>query len=267
MPDAAIVDPQAVRLERRGPVALVTLDRPDQLNAINRDIVAGLDRAVGEVERDPGLRAVVLTGAGRAFCAGADIAMMQTLDSAHAFAAYLAELGGVLDRIERLACPVIGALNGMAFGGGLELALTCDLRIMAEGASVGVPEIRIGVLPGGGGTQRLPRLVPTAIAAEMILSGAPLPAADALRIGLVNALAPAAEVVDVALAKAAALAELPTAALAAGKLLVRAAAATDLANGLELERRIVTDLFDSADRVEGMGAFLEKRAARFHGGG
>ncbi|MDH4146574.1 MAG: enoyl-CoA hydratase/isomerase family protein [Acidimicrobiia bacterium] len=257
---------EVVRFERRGAVALVTLDRPDQLNAIDRSVVEGLAAATATVESDASLRAVVITGTGRAFCAGADIAMMQTLDDPRAFAGYLDDLGAVLSRIETLPCPVVGALNGMAFGGGLELALVCDLRVLADDASVGVPEIRIGVLPGGGGTQRLARLVPAAIATQMVLSGAPLAAADAHRLGLVNELAPAERVLDVALERGTALAELPSAAIAAGKALVRAAATTDLASGLELERRVVADLFDSDDRREGMGAFLDKRPARFHPG-
>jgi enoyl-CoA hydratase len=251
--------------ELDGPVAVLTLQRPDQLNALDGAVLDELDRALDRIDADSAQRVVVVTGAGRAFSAGADIAMMQRFEATSDFRAYLRRIGAVFDRLEALDRPTVAAIGGIAFGGGCELALCCDLRIMARNASLGVPEIRIGVLPGAGGTQRLPRLLPDAVAKQLLYTGDPLSAEDALRHGVVNEVVEPGEALPAALRWAHRLAELPPRALSGAKALVTASHATALAQGLELERRVVAELYDSEDRVEGMGAFLEKRPARFTG--
>lgn len=255
---------ERVTVERRGPAGVVRLDRPRRLNAIDRAMVRELDRAVQALGEDPSVAAVVFTGEGRAFSAGADIAEISQMDGPQEFLAFSREIQAAFDRIDDLPKPTIAAINGVAFGGGCELALACDLRVMADDASLGLPEVKIGVLPGAGGTQRLRRLVPEAVAKHVLLFGDPLPAADALRLGLVNELVAAVGVVDTAVAWAERLADRPPLALRAAKELVRAAGG-DLGSGLRAEQQAVALLFGTEDAREGMQAFLDKRPARFLG--
>lgn len=214
---------------------------------------------------DPAVAAVVFTGEGRAFSAGADIAEISQLDGPQEFLGFIREIQGAYDRIDELAKPTIAAINGIAFGGGCELALACDLRVMATDAALGVREVKIGVLPGAGGTQRLPRLLPEAVAKQMLLFGDPLPAEDALRHGIVNEVVPASEVLHTAVAWAERLAALPPLAVREAKELVRVAGDSDLRSGLRAEQQAVALLFGTDDREEGMRAFLEKRQASFTG--
>lgn len=252
-------------VERRGAVGVVRLNRPDRLNAIGRQTVQDLRDACELLSVDPAVAAVVFTGEGRAFSAGADISEVSTLDGPQEFLGFIKEIQGAYDLIDELAKPTIAAINGIAFGGGCELAIACDLRIMALGAALGVPEVKIGVLPGAGGTQRLPRLLPEAVAKQMLLFGDPLPADDALRHGIVNEVVPASEVLHTAVAWAERLAALPPLAVRAAKELVRVAGDTDLRSGLQSEQHAVALLFGTDDRREGMLAFLEKRGASFTG--
>lgn len=256
---------ELVQREVEGPVATLTLNRPRQLNAVDPELLASLDGALDAIEGDPAIRAVVLAGAGRAFCAGADIAALAAMDDAAAFGRYLAAFHETLDRIEVLDRPVVAAVAGLAYGGGLELALACDLRVAGPASSFGVPEITIGVLPGAGGTQRLPRLVPETVAREMLMLGEPLDAEAAHHHGLVNRVVADEEVGRAAAALAERLAALPPLALAEAKRLLRTGRDVDQRSGMELERRVVAGLFDTEDRVEGMSAFLAKRPATFRG--
>ena len=162
--------------QTRGPVAVLTLNRPGRLNAIGRDVLALLAAAVTEAAADERVRALVIAGAGRAFCAGADLDEIEALTDARAFRAYVAAMTEAYQLIADCPKPSVAALHGLAFGGGLELALACDLRVAEAGARLGMPEMKLGVLPGAGGTQRLPRLVPPGIAKQMILTGEPLTA-------------------------------------------------------------------------------------------
>lgn len=264
MGDAVSEHPASVVVERRGSAGVVRLDRPGRLNAIDRAMLRELDRAVQAVSDDPSVAAVVFTGEGRAFSAGADIAEISELDGPQEFLSFSREIQAAFDRIDDLPKPTIAAINGVAFGGGCELALACDLRVMADDASLGLPEIKIGVLPAAGGTQRLTRLVPEAVAKHMLLFGDPVSAADALRLGLVNELVAAPNVVGTAVAWAERLADRPPLALRAAKELVRAAGA-DLRSGLRAEQQAVALLFGTEDAREGMQAFLDKRPARFRG--
>jgi enoyl-CoA hydratase len=253
-----------LRFERHDHVALLVLDRPERLNAIGSDTVAELHHHLDVIEADPTLRAIVITGAGRAFSAGADISELDTLQNGADFARFVKGLTDAYDRLEASAVPSIAAVNGMAFGGGCELALACDLRLAAPGARFGVPEIKLGLLPAAGGSQRLTRMLPPGIAKHMLMTGAALDVPTAMQFGLVSSVHD--DVVAAALELAAALAAGPPRALAAAKKLVQAGIELPLAMGVELERSTVSALFDTHDRVEGLTAFREKRPPNFSGG-
>jgi enoyl-CoA hydratase len=254
-----------VSVERDGAVADLILDRPDKLNTFDTALTDALAGAVIELADDRSVRAVVVSGEGKAFSAGADIAEFSTLPDGKAFGAFLERLEGTFARLSELPQPTIAAVHGVAYGGGMELALACDFRVAEERARFGLPEIKLGILPGAGGTQRTPRLLPRSVALRMILTGEPIGAEDALRFGFVEQVAPAGEGRRVAHELAARLAALPPLAIAAAKRLVRNGAALPLDQALALERETEIELFDTADRAEGTAAFLEKREPRFEG--
>jgi enoyl-CoA hydratase/carnithine racemase len=254
-----------VRLELRGNVALVTLDRPSRMNALSRDSVLGLGRIGRELEASAGVRAVVLTGAGeRAFCAGADLkerlgmSEAQVLEQLGLYRSELAWLG-------HFRVPVIAAINGVALGGGLELALACDLRVAREGALLGLPETSLGIIPGAGGTQRLPRLVGEAKAKELILLGQRLSAEQALAIGLVHRVVPAAEaLLDATLEFIRPISEGAPIAQGAALRALRASS-LPLEEGLKVELSAYEECLGSEDRREALLAFKEQRPPRFQG--
>jgi len=252
-----------LRFERHERVALLTLDRPDRLNAIGSDTVAELLAHLEVIEGDEELRAIVITGAGRAFSAGADITELETLRDGADFGRFVSLLTDAYARLQASPVPSIAAINGMAFGGGFELALACDLRLASPGARLGVPEVKLGLLPAAGGSQRLARMVSPGVAKHLLMTGDPISADEALRLGLVNSVHEG--VVEAALALAARLADGPPHALAAAKRLVDEGGPMPLADGIAFERATVSALFDSADRVEGIAAFLAKRPAHFTG--
>jgi enoyl-CoA hydratase len=256
---------QHVTLEREDAVAIVTIDRPRVLNALNRAALDELRRGMLALRADDGVRAVVLTGAGdRAFAAGADIGEFaaQTPAGMRACA-----LGGqhVFDLVETLGKPVIAAVNGYALGGGCELAMACTLRVASESARFGQPEINLGLIPGFGGTQRLIRLVGKGRALELLLTGEPITAAEAYRIGLVNRVVPAAELGTAARALAAALAAKPPVAARYILEAVARGADTPLREALALEAALFGLVAATEDRHEGTAAFLEKRPPAFKG--
>ncbi|HYP90449.1 MAG TPA: enoyl-CoA hydratase-related protein [Polyangiaceae bacterium] len=254
------------RLERRGTVALVTLDRPERMNALSRGLVARFGDIGREVAAQSDVRLVIVTGAGdKAFCAGADLKERATLshDEVRALLlAYESELGW----LQTIAVPTLAAINGAALGGGLELALLCDLRIAAPHAVLGLPETSLGVIPGAGGTQRLPRLLGEARAAELILRAARLTAPEALILGLVNQVLPKSDdfVRDVIDWADPILSGAPLAIRAAVQA-IRGATTRDLREGLALERAAYERCLQSEDRVEALAAFAEKRKPVFHG--
>jgi enoyl-CoA hydratase len=256
---------QALFSQARGAVAVLTLNRPDRLNAIGRDVLGLLAIAVAEAEADEQIRALVIAGAGRAFCAGADLGEIEALPDARAFRRFIARMTEVYQLISDCPKPSVAALHGVAFGGGLELALACDLRVAETGARLGVPEMKLGVLPGAGGTQRLPRLVPPAIAKQMILTGEPVTAQRAYDLGLVNELAAPGEALTAALALAGQLAAGAPLALAAGKRLVDRGPGMDLAAAISYEGESVSMLFGTADRAAGLAAFRARRPPAFTG--
>ncbi len=246
-------------------IASVTINRPDKLNALNGELIGELDDAFGRVAAEPEIRAVLLTGAGeKAFVAGADIRELPVGDAAAARAMSMTGQA-VMRRLECLGKPSLAAINGFALGGGLELALSATLRVAAENAKLGLPEIRLGIMPGYGGTARLPRLVGRGRALEMLLTGEPVDAQQALRIGLVNHVVPFEELLPFSrqlLGKMLANAPLATAAI-----LETADRALDLplAQAFETEAAAFGTLSASADAVEGTRAFLEKRKPVFKG--
>ncbi|KAF1686352.1 enoyl-CoA hydratase [Pseudoxanthomonas broegbernensis] len=246
-------------------VRVLTIDRPERLNALDRQTLEALDVAFTAAEDDPQVRVVVLTGAGpKAFVAGADIAQMAALTpiQAHEFSALGQRL---MRRIERLPKPVVAMVNGYALGGGLELALACHLRIAAEGTRLGQPEVGLGLMPGFGGTQRLLRLAGRGAALELCLLGAPIDAARALQLGLVQRVVAAADLETATMELAARLAAAAPLALRGILDAVLAGGECPLEEGLAFESARFGLLFASQDMREGTAAFLEKRTPRFGG--
>jgi enoyl-CoA hydratase len=249
--------------EKQGRVLQVTLNRPDALNALSADLLRELDVVLKNCEDDSEVGAVVITGAGRAFAAGADIAAMYAYSPDEALA--FSELGhSVFDRLAALPQPVVAAINGYALGGGLELALAADIRYASEKAKLGSPEISLGIIPGFGATQRLPRLVGRGPATEMLLTGRQVDAATALRLGLVTEVFPADELLPKALDAARILSEKGRVSLHLMKEAIAHGLDSDLRTGLMLEAQLFSDCFRGPDQKEGMSAFLEKRPAKFH---
>jgi enoyl-CoA hydratase len=245
-----------VRLERDGAVGVIRLDRPP-VNAINAVIHRELLEVARQVAGNPAIRAVVLHGGERAFAGGADIKEMMDRTPGE-----IAVLGGALNdavnAVARLTQPVIAAITGYALGGGLELALAADFRIVAENALLGLPEITLGVIPGGGGTQRLPRLIGVTKAKEMIFTGRPVSGADAVGIGLASRAVPADQVFAEALKMAQRLSAGPTAALAAAKRAIDDGLDGSLSAGLELEGRKFAEVFGTEDQKIGMTSFVRE---------
>ncbi len=251
--------------ERDGALAVLTLNRPDKLNALNAELLGELDAALAELSRDASIACAILTGAGeKAFAAGADIAAMlsMTTEQARSFS----EVGHrICSRIERAPFPVIGAINGFALGGGCELALACDFLYASDKAKLGQPEVNLGIIPGFGGTQRLARRVGIARARELCFTGDTIGAEDALRMGLVNAVVPHAELLPKVKEVAAKIASKGRVAIAQCKRVMFSGADVPLDVANALETQAFAMLFGTSDRKEGMSAFLEKRKAAFTG--
>ena len=254
-----------ILLETADGIATVTVNRPDKLNALNLTVIAELTAAFEQLRDDPAVRAVLFTGAGeKAFIAGADIAGLSKLDPQAA--RENATRGQRLTLVmEGLGKPVLAAINGFALGGGCELALACTLRVAAEGVRIGQPEVKLGVICGYGGTQRLPRLVGRGRALELLLTGEPIDAAEALRIGLVNRVVPREKLIEETRAIARKI-------LAVGPLAVRRTLEAvgrgmdgALADGMVLEADLFGACFGTRDMKEGTSAFLEKRPPKFTG--
>jgi enoyl-CoA hydratase len=259
-----VTEAELVLVERQPAqrTAIVRLNRPKQLNALNGAVMDALCDALEELDREDEIRAIVVTGNERAFAAGADIGEMA---GAGAIDMLRTNRIGQWDRIRRLGKPVIAAVSGWCLGGGCELAMTLDLIVAGEGAKFGQPEIKIGVIPGAGGTQRLTRAIGKSKAMEMILTGEPISAAEAERAGLVARVVPDELVVEDALALAARIAKQSPLALRLAKEAVNAAYEMSLSDALTHERRLFYLLFASEDQKEGMAAFLEKRSPDFRG--
>jgi enoyl-CoA hydratase len=251
-----------LKTETRNAVAVVTLDRPEKLNALSPELLAALADKLEDLNKEDAVKAIVLWGGQKVFAAGADI---EAMAKASPVDILLRNTRKLWQRLWSLEKPLIAAVNGVAFGGGCELALGCDLIVAGETARFGQPEIKIGIMPGAGGTQRLARAIGPYKAMEMVLTGEPISAAEAHAAGMVNRVVPDEQVLDEAVALAAKIAERPTVAVRLARQALRYGTERTLADGLELERRNYRMLYDTEDQKEGMAAFLEKRSPKFKG--
>jgi enoyl-CoA hydratase len=251
---------ETIIAETKGRVGLIRLNRPHALNALNARLVAETSAALDAFEADDGIGAIVITGSDKAFAAGADIKEMQ---SKSYMQAYKEDFISAWDRVARCRKPTIAAVAGFALGGGCELAMMCDIIIAADTAKFGQPEIKLGVMPGAGGTQRLIRQVGKAKAMEMCLTGRMMDAAEAERVGLVSRVVPAAGMLEDAMKTAATIAAMSLPAAMMTKESINRAYETTLAEGIRFERRVFHAMFATADQKEGMAAFVDKRKADF----
>ena len=252
---------ETIICEREGNVATVTLNRPDSLNSINSKLATELEAAFKEFDEDNSIRAVIVTGAGRAFCAGRDIKEISETEPP-----LVRRRSTYFEAIENTRKPVLAAINGLAVGGGLEIALVCDFRIASEGATFGFGEVKIGVVPLGGGAIRLPRLIGIGKAKELLYFGNQIDAQEAYRIGLVNKVVAAEKLMDEAKNWMRELAERPPVALEMLKSMVNIGMQMDsLASALDFEQKCGSILFQTEDMVEGTRAFVEKRKPVFKG--
>ena len=253
---------ETILIETRGAVTLITLNRPQALNALNSQVLADLIDAFGKFDADDSQRCAVLTGSEKAFAAGADIKEMQ----AQSFAGmYSSNFFAGWERVTATRKPWIAAVNGFALGGGCEVAMMADFIIAGDGAKFGQPEIKLAVTPGMGGSQRLTRAIGKAKAMEMCLTGRMMGAVEAEAAGLVARIVPAADLVDEAVKTATAIAGMAPLAAMATKEMVNAAFETSLQQGVVFERRLFHGLFGTADQKEGMAAFVEKRPGEWSG--
>ncbi|MFI6638481.1 enoyl-CoA hydratase [Streptomyces sp. NPDC050504] len=254
---------ETVLVERKGRVAVLTLNRPEALNALNLQVMTEVVAAVAELDRDPDVGCILLTGSAKAFAAGADIKEMRPqsyLDM------YLTDWFAAWDRLGQVRTPTVAAVAGYALGGGCELAMLCDVLIAADTAKFGQPEIKLGVIPGIGGSQRLTRAVGKAKAMELCLTGRIMGAEEAERAGLVSRIVPADDLREEALAVATTVAEMSKPVAMMAKEAVNRAFETTLAEGVRFERRLFHAVFATADQKEGMSAFVDKRPPHFiHG--
>jgi enoyl-CoA hydratase len=252
---------QSILIERHDRVALITLNRPEALNALNLQLMHDVTGALAELDHDPAIGCIVITGSSRAFAAGADIKEMQ--QSAGYMDMYLQDWFSGWDDLSRVRTPIIAAVAGYALGGGCELAMLCDFIIAADSARFGQPEIKLGVIPGIGGSQRLTRIVGKSKAMEMCLTGRNMDAEEAERSGLVARVVPADTLLTDALTTAATIAGMSTPIAMMLKESVNRAYETTLAEGVRFERRLFHATFATRDQKEGMAAFVEKRSPDF----
>lgn len=255
----------SVLLRKEGAVGVLTLNRPEVYNCLNLETLFTLRRLIAEIDADREIRAVIVTGAGeKAFCSGADLKERRTMTDLQV-QLYIRTIRDTFSELERLPKPVIAAINGVALGGGTELALACDLRVMSESAQMGLTETSLGIIPGAGGTQRLPRLIGKGKAKELIFTARRVHAEEALAIGLVNRTTPPDQVMASALALAEEMAANAPLALAQAKFAIDYGMEADLATGLAVESSAYQVLIPTRDRLEGLEAFREKRKPVYRG--
>ncbi|MDX1437894.1 MAG: enoyl-CoA hydratase-related protein [Anaerolineales bacterium] len=255
-------DERFILEDRRGHVGIIQLHRPDVLNALSPQVLAELSAALSAQDADPGIRVIVLTGNDRAFAAGADLKAM--VDWTPELIEEI-DTGQYWSAIRNVTKPVIAAVSGFAFGGGCELAMMCDLIVASETARFAQPEIKVGIMPGAGGTQRLVKAIGPYRAMEMVLTGEPISAEQAYAFGLVNRVVPVERYLDEAIQLASQIAARPPVAVRSAKQALRRGVETTLEEGLALERENYIGLYETEDQQEGMRAFLEKREPVFKG--
>ncbi|EHQ87935.1 enoyl-CoA hydratase/isomerase family protein [Desulfosporosinus youngiae] len=255
---------ETILVEIEEGIATITLNRPEVLNALNSQVFNELGEAAAQLTADQSVRAVIITGGEKVFAAGADIKQMASATAVEVSSSVRPSMIA-FNRIENMPKPVIAAIAGYALGGGCELTLTADVRIAAENAQLGFPEIKLGILPGGGGTQRLPRLIGPGKAKELIFSGDFIPAEEALRIGLVNKVVPAGQLLAEARKMAGKFAARGAVAVQMAKSCINEGLQMDLDRGLQYEHKCFSLLFATEDQKEGMQAFVEKRKPNFKG--
>lgn len=262
---ADVPDAPPLIAQRREHTLVLTLNRPERRNALSRALVDALHAQIQPLAEPGDLRAVILTGAGeRAFCAGADLREREGMSDAEVLR-FLDDLNGLMNTLAELPIPVIAAINGFALGGGLELALACDLRVACADAVVGLTETRLGIIPGAGGTQRLSRLVGPGRAKSLIFTGRRLDAMRAMELGLLDDVVPADELQDRAWDLADEIAQAAPLAIAQAKRAIDLGWQRPLHEGLQVEREAYLPLLDTADRLEALEAFRERRAPQFRG--
>lgn len=251
-----------ILFERKENIVVITMNRPKALNALNDATLKDLNKALDAIQEDAGIKGVIITGADRAFVAGADISQMADYNSEQA-RAYMEFAQETFNRIELSGKPFIAAVNGFALGGGCELSMACDIRLASEKAKFGQPEITLGIIPGFGGSQRLPRLVGPGIAKELIYTGRMVDAAEAVAIGLANKVYPADQLLDEAMKMMQTIVKMSGIAVRYAKIAINRGADTDIYKALELEKDLIALCFSTDDQKEGCRAFLEKRPAKF----
>lgn len=253
-----------VTLDMEGPVAVLRLNRPEVMNAFNGEMVQALSDRLDLLRFDPAVRVVIVTGAGKAFSAGADLKERAGM-TPEQVRAFIFKIRRLMDDVEQFSKPVIAAVNGVALGGGTELALATDIRIAADAATMGLTETRLAIIPGAGGTQRLPRLVGKGTAKEMIFTGRRIDAREALRIGLVNQVHPSEALMAACLRLAGEICECGPVAVEQAKYAINRGLETDMATGLAIESNAYWVCIPTEDRTEGLAAFREKRKPQYKG--
>nr|WP_206529391.1 enoyl-CoA hydratase [Brevibacillus sp. SYP-B805] len=254
-----------VSFRKEGLVGVLTIERPEVYNCLNLETLFAMRQLIADIALDKEVRVLIVTGAGdKAFCSGADLKERRTMTEQQV-QRYIRTIRDTFTELERLPKPVIAAINGLALGGGTELALACDLRVMSDTAEMGLTETALGIIPGAGGTQRLPRLVGKGVAKELIFTARRVPAAEALRIGLVNRVVPDDQVMAAAFELANRMAENAPIALAQAKYAIDFGLEADLATGLAIESNAYQVLIPTKDRLEGLEAFKEKRKPVYRG--
>jgi len=250
--------------EKDAGIGIITLNRPKTMNALNDELIRELSALMDNIGADNEVQALIITGGDKVFAAGGDIAFMSTADSLQA-EKFIEAIRAAFDKIEKLNKPVIAAISGLALGGGSELALTCDIRIAAEGTLFGQPEINLGIIPGAGGTQRLTRTVGLGWAKYMVMTGSTIDTDTAFRIGLITAVVPKDKLIDEAKKIAGILAGKSPVAMKAAQKCINFGMNVDLPSGLTYEMKTWASLFSTEDQKEGMKAFLEKRKPVYKG--
>ncbi|HOO90851.1 MAG TPA: enoyl-CoA hydratase-related protein [Syntrophales bacterium] len=255
---------QTIICDKSDRIAVITLNRPKNMNALNSQLLEELDCAIADIACDEEIKVVILTGNEKFFAAGADITEIDTIENSVDVHRFIHLVQNVINRIEDLEKPVIAAVCGLALGGGFELALACDIRLAAENAVFALPEIKLGLIPGGGGTQRLSRLIGTGLAKELVYTGNTIDAHETLRIGVVNKVYPLVSLMDEAKKVALKMAGYSGEAIKAAKLAINGGINMDVKSGIAYEARCFEVLFATEDRKEGVKAFIEKRKPQFN---